>query len=52
MLEYINTLIGFDLFDTIGPYYGAMVIVIFAVMAIEFFTQIVMTFWRWLLHDK
>lgn len=52
MLEYINTLLGFNLFDTVGVYYGSLIIVIFAVIAIDFFIQVFMAFWRWLLHDK
>lgn len=52
MLEYINTLLGFNVPEIFGTYYGYMVIVLFAVMAVDFFIQIFMTFWRWLLHDK
>lgn len=52
MLEYINLFLGFNIQDVFGEYYGCVVIVLFGVMALDFFIQVFMTFWRWLLHDK
>lgn len=52
MVEFINSLLGFNVLETFGDYYGYMVIVLFAVVSVDFFIQIFMAFWRWLLHDK
>lgn len=52
MLDYINALLGFNVLEVFGNYYGYMVIVLFSVVAVDFFIQVFMTFWRWLLHDK
>lgn len=52
MLNFINALLGFDVSQVFGTYFGYMVIVLFSVMAVDFFIQIFMTFWRYLLHDK
>lgn len=52
MIDFINTLLGFSVLDAFGTYFGYMVVLVFAVMAMEFFVQIFLTFWRWLLHDR
>lgn len=52
MLEFINTLLGFSVLEVFGEYFGYMVIVLFAVLAMEFFSQVFLSFWRWLLHDR
>lgn len=52
MLDFINAFLGFSVLDVFGIYFGSMVVLVFAVMAMEFFVQIFLAFWRWLLHEK
>lgn len=52
MLNFVNSFLGFNVLDVFGIYFGYMVIVLFAVLSLDFLIQIIMVFWRWLLHDK
>jgi len=52
MLDFINALLGFNVLEVFGTYFGYMVIVLFTVISLDFFIQIFMVFWRWLFHDK
>ncbi len=52
MLDLINALLGFNLIDTFGDYFACMVVVLFAVISVDFFIQLFLVFWRWLFHDR
>lgn len=52
MLEFINSLLGFNLADVFGEYLSCLVIVLFAIISVEFFIQLFLIFWRWLFRVK
>lgn len=52
MLDLINSLLGFNLTDTFGEYFSFLIVVLFAVISVEFFVQLFLIFWRWLFRVK
>jgi len=52
MLDLINDLLGFSLFDEMGSTLGSMIASLFLFLAMEFLIQLILLFWRWMFHVK